>query len=106
MILGDEFDASLSLPNLADQRISLPHLSQGSLDAIDVALADHEDHPQTVIESPIHLCLRNRSRPLDQLKDRRHRPTMPLDPRASSWGQNPWKIPWNSASRNMGDPFD
>src|SRR5207249_4859234 len=82
----------LSLPDLADQRISLPHLSQGSLDAIDIALADHEDHAQTVIESPIHLCLRNRSRPLDQLKDRRHRPTMPLEPCALPSRQNPWKV--------------
>src|SRR3989442_439902 len=106
MILGDEFDASLSLPDLADQRISLPHLSKGSLDAIDIALADHEDHAQTVIESPIHLCLRNRSRPLDQLKDRRHRPTMPLEPCALPSRQNPWKVPRNTASRNMGDPLD
>src|SRR5262245_25046118 len=104
--LGNKSNLSLSLFYLADHKVPFTHLPEKRGHAVDMFLADNQDHTHTVIESSIHLVSRNASDFLDQIENRRNRPRASVYPSTPPFGQNPRQIAPNTAARDMGCAFN
>src|SRR5215469_18225147 len=98
---SEKRNAALSARHFADDMGSILATPQMGDDSIGLARGHDRDHAEAVVEGAIHLAARDPAEPLNQAEDRRYRPTVAPDDRASVFRHHARQVFDHAAAGNI-----